>query len=112
MLRPRLLDQKDIVILDIGAGIGHLIRGTDWGVDVLLVLEPSRNSVITAKNIQRMAGNLGIVLMYQAADGTHCLRVSFHSSVMLKIIQLVVKLVKYVVGRYFCESYLSFLPPA
>ncbi len=56
-----LLDQKDTVIMDMGAGIEHLSRGTARGVDVILVVvEPSRNSVNTAKNIQRMAGDLGI----------------------------------------------------
>ncbi|AGL01494.1 AAA family ATPase [Desulfoscipio gibsoniae] len=56
-----LLDQKDTVIMDMGAGIEHLSRGTARGVDMMLVVvEPSRNSVNTAKNAQRMASDLGI----------------------------------------------------
>jgi len=59
-----LLDQKDTVIMDMGAGIEHLSRGTARGVDVMLVVvEPSRNSVNTAKNVQRMASELGIAKM-------------------------------------------------
>ncbi|TYO95007.1 AAA family ATPase [Desulfallas thermosapovorans] len=56
-----LLDQKDTVIMDMGAGIEHLSRGTARGVDMMLVVvEPSRNSVNTARNVQRMARDLGI----------------------------------------------------
>ncbi len=56
-----LLDQKDAVIMDMGASIEHLSRGTARGVDVMLVVvEPSRNSVNTARNVQRMASDLGI----------------------------------------------------
>ncbi|MBF7084553.1 AAA family ATPase [Desulfallas sp. Bu1-1] len=56
-----LLDQNDTVIMDMGAGIEHLSRGTARGVDMMLVVvEPSRNSVNTAKHVERMARELGI----------------------------------------------------
>ncbi len=56
-----LLDRQDVVVLDMGAGIEHLTRGTAKGVDVMLVVtEPTKNSVNTAKVVQKLAGDLGI----------------------------------------------------
>lgn len=56
-----LLDKKDSVIMDMGAGIEHLSRGTARGVDMMLVVvEPGRNSINTANHVIRMAGELGI----------------------------------------------------
>jgi CO dehydrogenase maturation factor len=56
-----LWDKESVVILDMGAGIEHLTRGTARGVDVMLVVvEPSKNSVNTARLVQKMAQELGI----------------------------------------------------
>jgi CO dehydrogenase maturation factor len=56
-----LLDKNEVVIMDMGAGIEHLSRGTARGVDMMLVVvEPSRNSVNTAMNVKKMAADLGI----------------------------------------------------
>lgn len=56
-----LLDKNEVVIMDMGAGIEHLSRGTARGVDMMLVVvEPSRNSVNTAINVKKMASDLGI----------------------------------------------------
>ncbi|MCL5057932.1 MAG: AAA family ATPase [Actinobacteria bacterium] len=56
-----LLDKNEAVIMDMGAGIEHLSRGTARGVDMMLVVvEPSRNSVNTAINVKKMASELGI----------------------------------------------------
>lgn len=56
-----LLDREDVVILDMGAGIEHLSRGTARGVDAMLVVvEPSLNSVGTALQVKRMSEDLGI----------------------------------------------------
>jgi len=61
LITSLLLDQKDTVILDMGAGIEHLSRGTSRGVDMMLVIvEPGLNSVNTAKQVKRMAKDLGI----------------------------------------------------
>jgi len=47
--------------MDMGAGIEHLSRGTARGVDIMLVVvEPSQNSVNTAMNVMGMAADLGI----------------------------------------------------
>ncbi len=56
-----LLDSNEVVIMDMGAGIEHLSRGTARGVDLMLVVvEPSRNSVNTAHLVKRLAADLGI----------------------------------------------------
>ncbi|NLI12612.1 ArsA-related P-loop ATPase [Pelotomaculum propionicicum] len=56
-----LLGEKDIVIMDMGAGIEHLSRGTARGVDLMLVVvEPSLNSIKTAALVKKLATDLGI----------------------------------------------------
>ncbi|MCL6479826.1 MAG: AAA family ATPase [Peptococcaceae bacterium] len=56
-----LLQKDDAVIMDMGAGIEHLSRGTARGVDLMLVVvEPSHNSVNTAGLVKKLAGDLGI----------------------------------------------------
>lgn len=56
-----LLEKNDIVIMDMGAGIEHLTRGTARGVDLMIiVVEPSKNSVNTAKLVRDLAAELGI----------------------------------------------------
>ncbi|MEW6275663.1 MAG: AAA family ATPase [Bacillota bacterium] len=56
-----LLDQDEVVVMDMGAGIEHLSRGTAKGVDLMLVVvEPGRNSVNTARHVKRMSADLGI----------------------------------------------------
>lgn len=56
-----LLDQGEVVVMDMGAGIEHLSRGTAKGVDLMLVVvEPSRNSVNTARQVQKLSADLGI----------------------------------------------------
>jgi len=56
VLRP-----EDLVVLDMGAGIEHLSRGTARGVDLLLVVtEPTRVSAQSAATILRLARDLGV----------------------------------------------------
>lgn len=56
-----LLGNREIVILDMGAGIEQLTRGTARGVDVLLIVtEPTRVSVDTAHVIQKLAGEMNV----------------------------------------------------
>lgn len=56
-----LLGKREVVILDFGAGIEHLTRGTARGVDLMLIVtEPTRVSVETARVIQQMAKDMGI----------------------------------------------------
>lgn len=61
LISTLLLRQGDIVVMDMGAGIEHLSRGTARGVDLMLVVvEPSRNSINTAHMVRQMAADLGI----------------------------------------------------
>lgn len=56
-----LLDTKDVVILDMGAGIEHLTRGTSQGVDIMLIVtEPGKSSVQTARIVENLANELGV----------------------------------------------------
>lgn len=61
MVNSLLLDTKDVVILDMGAGIEHLTRGTSKGVDLMLIVtEAGKSSVQTAKLVERLANDLDI----------------------------------------------------
>ncbi|PKM80040.1 MAG: carbon monoxide dehydrogenase [Firmicutes bacterium HGW-Firmicutes-14] len=61
LMNGLLFDRDSAVILDMGAGIEHLTRGTARSVDVMLVVaEPSRNSVNTANLVKKLAMDLGI----------------------------------------------------
>ncbi|MCB2193200.1 MAG: AAA family ATPase [Deltaproteobacteria bacterium] len=52
---------KEVLILDMEAGLEHLGRGTSQGVDFLVVVvEPGRRSVDTAEHIRQLAGDLGL----------------------------------------------------
>lgn len=56
-----VLGREDLVVLDMGAGIEHLTRGTASGVDLLLVVtEPTRVSAESATTIARLARDLGV----------------------------------------------------
>lgn len=56
-----ILDTKDVVILDMGAGIEHLTRGTAQGVDVMLIVtEPGRSSVQTARIVEKLAKEVSV----------------------------------------------------
>lgn len=56
-----ILDVKDVVVLDMVAGIEHLGRGTAKAVDaMLIVIEPGSRSIKLAKTIKDLALELGI----------------------------------------------------
>jgi CO dehydrogenase maturation factor len=61
LLNHILTERKEVVILDMEAGIEHLGRGTAEGVDaMLIVVEPTILSVETTKRIHKLAQDLGI----------------------------------------------------
>lgn len=61
LLTALLLRRDEMVILDLGAGIEQLTRGTARGVDLLLVVtEPTRVSLKTARTISALARDLEI----------------------------------------------------
>jgi CO dehydrogenase maturation factor len=56
-----VLQRKEIVLLDMEAGIEHLGRGTAIGVDKMIVIvEPSMTSIDTAKRIKKLSKDIGI----------------------------------------------------
>jgi len=61
MLKKMLLSEKEVVLLDMEAGVEHLGRGTVAGVDqLLIVVIPSRSSIRTALKIKKMAEDVKI----------------------------------------------------
>ena len=56
-----LLGEKDVVIMDMEAGIEHLGRGTSRDVDAfIIVVEPGKRSLETARNVINLASEIGI----------------------------------------------------
>lgn len=79
LLTHLLLAERDVVIVDMEAGIEHLGRATARGVDAMLVVvEPGRRSIQTADAIRKLAGDIGIANIYlvvnkvTAADADFC----------------------------------------
>lgn len=61
LLSYMLLDEKDIVIVDMEAGIEHLGRATAKAVDAfVVVVEPGMRSIETAYKVEKLAKDLGI----------------------------------------------------
>jgi CO dehydrogenase maturation factor len=61
LMNALLLNKKDVVVLDMGAGIEHLTRGTSKGVDcIVVVTEPTLVSLQTAKVVSKLAQELEI----------------------------------------------------
>jgi CO dehydrogenase maturation factor len=60
-----VLKEDEVVVLDMAAGSEHLGRATARGVDAfLIVTEPSKMSVDTARHIQELAKGLGIAKIF------------------------------------------------
>ncbi len=61
ILRHAIFKKKDVLILDMEAGIEHLGRGTARGVDLLIaVVEPGMRSFETLKRIEKLGKDIGI----------------------------------------------------
>lgn len=61
LVNSLILGEEDTVILDMGAGIEQLTRGTAQGVDILIIItEASTVSIHTVQVIQKLAFELGI----------------------------------------------------
>lgn len=61
LIAKLLVREQEYVILDMGAGIEHLTRGTAEGVDTMIIVtEPSRVSVNTARVVKKLALEIGI----------------------------------------------------
>jgi len=56
-----VIERKDVVIMDMEAGIEHLGRGTAGAVDAfIVVVEPGARSVQTAEKVKELATDLGV----------------------------------------------------
>ena len=64
-----LVKEKESVILDMVAGTEHLGRGTAKAVDVMaIVVEPGTRSIKAAREVARMAGELGVRKIHVVAN--------------------------------------------
>ncbi|MBL7132061.1 MAG: AAA family ATPase [Candidatus Omnitrophica bacterium] len=69
LLEHLLTQDKEVVIIDMAAGIEHLTRGTSQLVDALLIIvEPDSGSIETAKKIEKLAKDLDIRNIYVIAN--------------------------------------------
>ncbi len=61
IMNSLVFKRDEAVVLDMGAGIEHLTRGTSAGVDLMIIVcEPSRISLETAQTIRDLAEEAGI----------------------------------------------------
>lgn len=61
LIRHLVLAEKDVVIMDMEAGVEHLGRGIAQSVDAfIIVIEPGLRSIQTAEKIKRLASDIGI----------------------------------------------------
>jgi len=61
LIRHVITREKDLVILDMEAGIEHLGRGTARGVDAMIaVVEPGMRSIETVERIKQLGEQIGI----------------------------------------------------
>jgi len=61
LVRHIVLARDEVVVLDMEAGLEHLGRGTAMAVNhLIVVVEPGRRSIETARQVQKLAADLGI----------------------------------------------------
>jgi CO dehydrogenase maturation factor len=61
MLTHTILQRQEVVLIDLAAGVEFMGRASIQGIDALVVVvEPGSRSIETAKNITRMARQLGV----------------------------------------------------
>lgn len=71
LLAHLLLEKDEVVVMDMDAGLEHLGRGTARGVDAfIIVMEPGKRSLQTAREITRLAKDLGIERYYVVGSKT------------------------------------------
>jgi len=62
-------ENKDVLILDMEAGLEHLGRGTAEGVNAfIVVVEPGIRSIQTYHNVKKLAKDIGIEKVYVVAN--------------------------------------------
>ena len=61
LLSYLFVEERDMVIMDMVAGVEHLGRGTANAMDMMIaVVEPNRRSIATAHRIKELASDLGV----------------------------------------------------
>ncbi len=56
-----ILQNKDVVVMDMEAGIEHLGRGTAQGVDAfIVVVEPGERSIQTYRKVKQLGSDIGV----------------------------------------------------
>ncbi len=69
LVQHLLIERKEVVIMDMEAGIEHLGRATSGFVDALImVLEPGRRSIDTAKKIRELAAGIKLEKLAAVAN--------------------------------------------
>jgi CO dehydrogenase maturation factor len=72
LLSHLVLSRSEVVIMDMDAGVENLGRGTAKAVDAfIIVVEPGQRSFQTARDIQRLAADLGVERCYIVGSKTH-----------------------------------------
>jgi CO dehydrogenase maturation factor len=71
LLRHVITQEKEVVILDMEAGIEHLGRGTARGVDAMIaVVEPGMRSIETVERIKQLGEQIGISRYFAVINKT------------------------------------------
>lgn len=61
LMRHMIIKRKEVLIMDMEAGIEHLGRGTAQNVDLMLVVvEPGKRSIETAERVKSLSHDVGI----------------------------------------------------
>lgn len=69
LLRHLVVKANDTIIVDMEAGLEHLGRGTAESVDAfIVVVEPGQRSIQTARNVVKLAKDLGVTRVYAVAN--------------------------------------------
>jgi CO dehydrogenase maturation factor len=69
LLKHLIVERKEVVIVDMEAGIEHLTRGTAEAVDAfIVVVEPGQRSIQTAKAVFTMADQLNVKDVFVVAN--------------------------------------------
>lgn len=69
LLKHLIVQRKEVVIVDMEAGIEHLTRGTSESVDAfIVVVEPGQRSLQTALTVHEMAEKLGVKKVFVVAN--------------------------------------------
>jgi CO dehydrogenase maturation factor len=72
LLRHLVVKRNETVILDMEAGLEHFGRGTADSVDAfIVVIEPGQRSIDTAKEVIRLAKDIGVERVYAVVNKVH-----------------------------------------